>query len=56
MLRRIEAQAPLAEITERGVFGEGGVRQHSAHAAMLSDTMELSLGGRSIGQAGGRRW
>jgi hypothetical protein len=27
MLRRIETQAPLTEITERGVFEEGGVRQ-----------------------------
>jgi hypothetical protein len=27
MLRRIETQAALAEITERGVFEEGGVRQ-----------------------------
>jgi hypothetical protein len=27
MSRRIETQAPLAQITERGVFGEGGVGQ-----------------------------
>jgi hypothetical protein len=56
MLRRIETQAPLAEMTERGVFGEAVCGSYSAHAGVLSDTMEMSLGGRSIGQAGGRRW